>query len=350
MDETKIHDLAIRVVTDMGGAFQMALAYIGDQLGLFKAIHGAGAITSQELADKTELDERYVREWLRSMVASQYLDFEAASGRYVMTDEQAFVLADEDSPMFVGGAFAFTTPSMYNTPRVMDSFRRGGGVPYREIGGDVPCAIERFFRPGYVNFLTGQWLATVPGLTNRLTDGIDAVDVGCGRGQSTVQMAKAFPNSRFVGIDYHRDSIASAMKLAADEGVENVTFIDAGADQIPTDRKYQLVTSFDCIHDMTDPVGALRSIRKVMAEDGVYLWSEPNASREAVENQNPIGRVFHAVSPMHCLTVSLAHGGAGLGTVIGEQGARELAEEAGFSEFEKLAIDNPFNQFFALKK
>lgn len=350
MNESRIEELALRVVTDMGGAFVMALGYIGDQLGLFKALQAAGPLTSDELASKTDLNERYVREWLRAMVSAQYLDFDTASDRYVMADEQAAVLADEDSPMFVGGSFHFTAPSMLNVPRIMDAFRNGGGVPYHEIGGDIPCAIERFFRPGYRHNLTQQWLPTVPGLLEKLERGAVVADIGCGRGQSTVNMAKAWPGSTFIGIDYHRESIASALKLADEQGVTNVRFIQGPAEELPGDRSYDLVCSFDCIHDMVDPVATLRTIHRVMSKDGDYIWSEPNASHLAHENQNPIGRAFHAISPLHCMTVSLAHGGAGLGTVIGEHGARALASEAGFVNFEKLPIDNPFNQFFLLKK
>jgi 2-polyprenyl-3-methyl-5-hydroxy-6-metoxy-1,4-benzoquinol methylase len=348
MDMKKVEELAFRVVGDMGGAFVMALGYIGDRLGLFKAMAGAGPVTSEELAQKTGLNERYVREWLRAMVASEYLDYDASSGRYVMTAEQAFVLASEDSPMFVGGAFHFTTPSIQNTPRILEAFRKGGGISYSEIGEEIPWAIERFFRPGYINFLVKEWLAAVPGLIPKLERGATVGDVGCGRGQSTVTIAKAFPNSRVLGIDYHQPSIEHARKLAAEQGAANAEFVAAAAEKIPTDRKYDLICSFDCIHDMVDPLATLKAIREALAPDGVYVWSEPNASDKAHENRNPLGRTFHSISPLHCMTVSLAYNGAGLGTVIGETGARRLAQEAGFSSFEKLPIQNPFNQFFAL--
>jgi 2-polyprenyl-3-methyl-5-hydroxy-6-metoxy-1,4-benzoquinol methylase len=230
----------------------------------------------------------------------------------------------------------------------MDAFRNGGGISYSEIGEEIPWAIERFFRPGYVNFLVQDWLAAVPGLIPKLEQGATVVDVGCGAGQSTVTIAKAFPNSSVVGIDYHVPSIERARKLAAEQGAANVEFVAAAADKIPSDRKYDLICSFDCIHDMVDPLGTLKAIRDALAPDGVYVWSEPNASDKAHENRNPLGRSFHAISPLHCMTVSLAHNGAGLGTVIGEAGARRLAQEAGFSSFERLPIQNPFNQFFAL--
>jgi 2-polyprenyl-3-methyl-5-hydroxy-6-metoxy-1,4-benzoquinol methylase len=284
------------------------------------------------------------------MVAAEYIDFDTASGKYVMTEEQAFVLANEDSPMFVGGGFQFTAPSILNLPRVLYAFRNGGGIPYHEIGEEIPEAIERFFRPGYLHFLTKEWLAAVPGLVEKLQKGGYVADVGCGRGQSTLQLAKGFPNAKIVGIDYHAPSIEHARKMAKEQGLTNVEFIQAPAHELPKNGSYDLVCSFDCIHDMVDPKGTLERIREVLAEDGVYVWSEPNCSANAHENRNPVGKAFHAISPMHCMTVSLAFGGAGLGTVIGEQGARELAQQAGFRQFEKLPIQNPFNQFFALKR
>jgi 2-polyprenyl-3-methyl-5-hydroxy-6-metoxy-1,4-benzoquinol methylase len=346
----KVEELAFRVVGDMGGAFIMALGYIGDRLGLYKAMDGAGLVTSSELASRAGLNERYVREWLRAMVAAEYIDFDPESKKYSMSPEQAFVLSNEDSPMFVGGGFHFTAPSLLNVPKIMHAFKNGGGIPYAEIGEEIPPAIERFFRPGYLNFLVKDWLGAVPGLTARLENGIAVGDVGCGRGQSTVAMAKAHPKSQFLGIDYDGRSIAAARKLAENAGLKNVDFVQGPADQIPRDRKYDLICSFDCIQDMVDPVATLKAIRAVLSPDGVYLWSEPNCSHDAHENRNPLGRTFHAISPLHCMTVSLAYNGAGLGTVIGEKGARELAGEAEFSKFEKLPIQNPFNQFFALSR
>lgn len=350
MNMDKVHEMAFRVVGDTAGAFTVALGYIGDRLGLFKAMAGAGAMRSPNLAARTQLNERYVREWLRAMVAAEYIDYDATTDMYRMTDEQAFVLANEDSPMFVGGMLQFTAPSISNVQKIAEAFRKGGGISYSEIGDEIPIAIERLFRPGYLNFLTKEWLPTVPGLTARLEKGAAIADIGCGRGQSTITMAKGFPNSKVLGIDYHQASIESARKLAAKEAVNNVEFLQAAAHEIPAGKKFDLICSFDCIHDMVDPKATLRAIRTAMTDDGVYVWSEPNASAHAHENRNPVGKMFHSISPMHCMTVSLAHNGAGLGTVIGEEGARSLAREAGFTHFEKLPIQNPFNQFFALRK
>ncbi|MGH9728391.1 MAG: methyltransferase domain-containing protein [Candidatus Acidiferrales bacterium] len=348
MNMDKVHEMAFRVIGDTGGAFTVALGYIGDRLGLFKAMAGAGPLNSAELAKKTQLNERYVREWLRAMVASEYVDYDPATEKYSMTEEQAFVLANEDSPLFVGGVFHFSAPSIRNVDRIAEAFKKGGGIPYNEIGDEIPHAIERLFRPGYLNFLAKDWLGAVPGLVARLEKGASIADLGCGRGQSSVAMGKGYPKSKVLGIDYHEPSIESARKLAAKQGLTNVEFLQAGAHEIPKGRKFDLICSFDCIHDMVDPKATLQAIRSALADDGVYVWSEPNASAHAHENRNPVGKMFHAISPLHCMTVSLAYNGAGLGTVIGEEGARALAKEAGFSRFEKLPIQHPLNQFFAL--
>lgn len=350
MDEQKVEALAFRVIGDMGGSFVMALGYIGDRLGIFAAMAGAGPITSSELAAKTNLNERYVREWAKAMVAAEYVDYDPESERYVMTEEQAFVLANDDSPMSVGGGLHFTTPSIYNVPKVMKAFREGGGVCYNEIGDEIPEGIERFFRPGYVHFLAKDWIGALPGMSDRLARGGAIVDVGCGRGQSTVAMGRAFRTSTVLGVDNHAESIAYARAMAAREGLDNVTFLEAPADQLPRDQTFDLVCSFDCIHDMVDPRGTLVAIRTALADDGIYFWSEPNGSDNPHENRNILGRLFAAISPLHCMTVSLCHKGEGLGTLIGERGARALAESAGFSHFEKVPIDNPFNQFFALRR
>jgi 2-polyprenyl-3-methyl-5-hydroxy-6-metoxy-1,4-benzoquinol methylase len=334
----------------MGGSFAMAMGYVGDRLGLFRAMAGQGPLSSDELASKTELNERYVREWAKGMVAAEYIDYDAESGKFLMTEEQACVLTNEDSPMFVGGALQFTMPTAANAEKLLDIFKNGGGIPYSEIGAEIPEAIERFFRPGYVNFLTSDWLGAVPGLTDRLTAGASILDVGCGCGQSSVAMAKAFPKSTVHGVDPDGPSIERAKKLAAQEGVSNVNFEVGKAEEAKAGANHDLVCTFDCVHDMVDPIGALKAIRGSLSDDGVHFWSEPNASDQPLENRNLVGRAFANISPLHCMTVSLAHGGAGLGTIIGEVGAKKLADEAGFSRFEKLAIDNPFNQFFALRK
>jgi SAM-dependent methyltransferase len=310
---------------------------------------GAGPVTSEQLAAKTRLNERYVREWLKAMVAAEYLDYDPSTERYVMTPEQAFVLADDASPMSAGGPLQFTAPTVANAEKLVRIFRDGGGIPYSEIGPEVPEGIARFFGPGYVNFLVQEWLPAVPGLPERLKAGIDVADVGCGYGLSTMTMAAAFPASRFVGLDYDAGSIFRARRVSAERGLHNIDWRAEAAHLSLRDRRFGLICAFDCIHDMVDPRATLRAIRGALTPDGVFLWSEPNASHNPLENRNPVGKAFQCVSPLHCMTVSLAHRGEGLGTVIGERGVHALAQEAGFSHSEKLPVQNPFNQFFALR-
>jgi 2-polyprenyl-3-methyl-5-hydroxy-6-metoxy-1,4-benzoquinol methylase len=252
--------------------------------------------------------------------------------------------------MFVVGAFHFTTPTILNVQKIMNAFRNGGGISYSDIGEEIPEAIERFFRLGYVHFLAKDWLGSVPGLTRKLEKGVNIADIGCGCGQSSVAIAKAFPKSNVLGIDCHGPSIARARELAASNGLTNIEFLEAPAHEIPGSRNYDLICTLDCIHDMAVPLSTLKEIREALTDDGTLFWSEPNASDNPLDRRNPVGKTFSSLSPFHCMTVSLAHGGEGLGTIIGESGARKLAAAAGFSTFEKLPIENPFNQFFALRR
>jgi len=350
MDQEKAFELVFKVVGDMAGSFAMAQAHIGDTLGLFKALAGEGPMTSTALAEKTGLNERYVREWGKGMVAAEYIDYDPAAEAFVMTAEQAAVLADEDSPAFVGGALQFTTPSKYPIPRLIECFKDGGGLAYDTLGEHIPCGIERFFRPGYINFLAQDWLPAIPGLKDKLEAGIRIGDVGCGCGQSSMAMAKAYPKSKVVGIDFDARSVERARKTAQENGLQNVEFVQGAAHEQLAGEKFDLLCAFDCIHDMVDPIGTLRAMREALSEGGQAFWIEPNASHEPLENRNPVGKAFANISPAHCMTVSLAHGGAGLGTILGEKGTRALAEEAGYSGCTRLPIEHPFNLFMVLDK
>ena len=351
IDQNKVGAIAFKILNDMGGAFTTALAHIGDRLGIFATMNGAGPLTSQELADKSGLNERYIREWLNAMTTAEYIDYDPTTQKFSLSAEQSEVLSNENSPFFVGGGLQMAAPIIYRTPEIMQAFQNGGGVSYAAFGSDVMTGIERFFRPGYVNFLTNYWLPSVPGLIDRLNAGINVADVGCGAGQALIQMAKAYPNSKFTGIDNDQASIDKATENAKEAGLaDRVKFIRQSADALPSDQKYDLICTFDCIHDMANPRGALKAIRNALADGGLYLWTEPNCSDKLEENIGTVGRLFHNISPLHCMTVSLAHAGEGLGTVMGATKARELATEAGFGEFTRLEIDNPFNQFFVLKR
>lgn len=350
MDRKKVDELTEQVVRDVGGTFITAQAYIGDRLGLFAAMDGAGMLSSQQLAEKTGMNERYIREWARAMVAAAYIEEDRDSGRFYMTEEQALVLAREDGPTFMSGLFQFAPANLEHLPQLVEAFRSGGGIDFDEMSAEIPEAIERTLAPGYKHFLVRDWIGAVPGLTDKLKAGGSVADVGCGCGQSTVHMARAFPLSSFLGIEPSAPSLKRARALASQCGVTNVSWLEASVEELSPGAGFDLVCSFDCIHDMTDPCGALRAIRASMAPDGVYLWSEANASHVASDNRNPIGKLYAGISPIHCMTVSLACGGEGLGTIMGERGARNLAEQAGFTGFEKLDIANPFTQFFLLRR
>jgi 2-polyprenyl-3-methyl-5-hydroxy-6-metoxy-1,4-benzoquinol methylase len=336
------------VVDDVGGAFTVGLAYIGDKLGLFSALAILGPASSDGLARQTGLDERYVREWLKAMVSSRYIEHDAEVGAYFMTPEQTAALVDEAARTFIGGVFQFALPSLLLAPRLIDVFKNGGGIPFGDLPTEIHDAIERMHRPWFEHLLVQQWLPGAPGIVEELDRGISVLDVGCGLGRSSIALARAFPKSAILGIDVHEPSIEKAQSLARKADLANVRFsaqpIDGSVDGL-----FDLVVAIDCVHDMVDPVQSLRAMAGVLSANGAVFWSEPSGSREPLENRNPQGKLRANLSPFHCLTVSLAEGGAGLGTIIGEAGARELAGQAGFRSFEKLPIENPMQQFFLLR-
>lgn len=327
MEETRA--FMSRIATDVGGAFTTALAYLGHRLGLFRAL--TRPMTSDELAKATGLHERYVREWLKGLAAACYI--ETKDGLYWMTEAQSKVLADESSAVFCGGAFVTAMPTLLQAPRMLDAFRNGGGVCFADFGPELSEGIDLLHRPAFDHYLVQQWLPAIP----QIRDGMSILDVGCGYGRSTIAIARAFPNSRVVGYDPDRESIRRAQATQ----LPNLEFVEA----MPA-GPFDVAMAFDCIHDVRDPVRVLRQIRE---RAKLFLWVEPTGSHDPIENRNPMGRMRATLSPLLCLTVSLAEGGAGLGTVIGEDGARKLADEAGWPQFEKLPIQNAMQQFFLLR-
>lgn len=345
--ESPAPTLAERVVEDVGAAFTVGLAYLGDKLGLFAALAAHGPSTSAELAGGLALDERYVREWLNAMVAARYVEHQPDRGTYAMTPEQAAVLAVEGGRLFAAGAFGFAIESLMLAPRLAGRFQHGGGIPFDELPAAIPVAIDRMHRPWFEHLLVQEWIAGVSGLAQRLTRGARVLDVGCGPGRSTIAMARAFPASAFLGIDPHGPSIQRAHDAAAEADLRNASFVAAPVDALEADE-FDLIVAIDCVHDMADPVGALRAMRELLAFGGQLFWSEPAGSREPLENRTGYGRLRASLSPFHCLTVSMAAGGAALGTIIGESGARELARQAGFSRFDTVPIASAAQKFFLL--
>jgi len=342
IDMEKLNAFIGRFVTDLGAAVHTGMVVIGERLGLYKAL-AAGPMTSAELAAKTQTDERYLREWLASQAAGGYITYDANSEKFSLTDEQAFTLAREDSPAYLPGAFELALGSLAAVPRIADSFRSGAGMGWHEHVDGVFHGCEKFFRPGYAANLVSTWIPALHGVTEKLEAGGRVADVGCGKGASTLLMAKAFPKSRFVGFDYHDKSIEAAREAAKREGVsDRVTFEVAKAKEFPG-KGYDFVAVFDCLHDMGDPVGAAKHVRQSLSDDGTWMIVEPFANDQLKDNLNPVGRVYYSFSTLLCTPCSRSQEvGLCLGAQAGESRIREVITKAGFSRFRR-ATETPFN-------
>ena len=350
-DRKKAAALTRQVGVDFGASLTVALAYIGDRLGIFKALADGTPMTSPQLAERTRLSERYVREWAATMAASGYLDYKAADETFQLNSEQAMVLAREDNTFFMGGAFQYAVACYRQIAKLMESFEHGGGVPFTDFGSDIVEGIERMFHAGYETWVAQQWIPAVPDIHQRLLAGGAAAEVGCGAGQCIIPVAMAYPSSRFFGYDVDQASIDRARRKAAQAGVaDRVTFERIAAEELSLADRFDLVMAFNCIHDMARPRQVLAALHRILRPEGAALWSEAQAGDRLEENLTPQGRTMYASSTMHCMTVSLAQGGEGLGSVIGEAKARAMAGEAGFSRFAQLPVKNPFHQIFLLRR
>lgn len=345
IDESRVHQFVEKAVGDLGAALTASLVVIGDKLGLYRAMAEAGAVTPAELATRTETTERSVQEWLAAQAAAGYVSYDAATRRYTLPAEHAAALVDEDSPACVLGGFQSMTAAMRATPKVVEAFRKGTGVGWHEHDPELFEGCERFFRPGYHANLVSNWIPALEGVQAKLEAGGRVADIGCGFGASTIIMAKAFPRSTFFGFDNHGDSVTRARQRAAAAGVsERVHFDTASAKEFP--GTYDLVACFDCLHDMGDPVGAARHVRKALTPDGTWLLVEPNAGDEVHQNFNPVGRLYYSVSTLVCTQASLAQEvGLALGAQAGESRLRAVVTAAGFTRFRRAA-ETPFNIIF----
>jgi len=341
LDETKLNELLMKVVGDMGAAFSTALVVLGDKLGLYKALSEAPA-TSTELADRSGTNERYVREWLNNQAAGGYVQYNASTERYFMTPEQTAAFADSTSPAFMTGAFDVAAATIHAEPRIRENFKTGAGLPWGEQHTCLFGGTESFFRANYIGNLIGSWIPALDGVKERLEAGCTVADVGCGHGASTVLMAEAFPNSTFVGFDYHDASIATATERAAARGLsDRVRFEVADATSFPGED-YGFITHFDCFHDLGDPAGAAKRVRETLAADGTWMVVEPFANDRPEDNHNPVGRVFYGASTMLCVPCSLALDGPALGAQAGEERLGSLMRDAGFTR-RRRATETPFN-------
>ena len=345
LDPDKLMAFVFRAVGEVGATLNTALVVMGDKLGLYRALAGSGPLTPSELAERTGVAERYVREWLNAQAAGEFVDYDPDSGRYALPPEQAVALTDESSPAYLPGFFQIALGSVIDSPRVMEASKTGAGIGWHDHVNDVHEGCERFFRPGYNANLVPSWLPAFDGLVEKLERGASVADVGCGHGASTVLMAKTFPNSTFRGFDYHEGSITTARQRAEDAGVsDRVSFAVAPASSYA--GSYDLVTMFDCLHDMGDPIGAARHVLSSLAADGTWLIVEPAAGDRVEDNLNPVGRAYYSFSTLLCTPSSLAQEvGLALGAQAGEARIRNVVTAAGFTSFRRAA-ETPFNLVF----
>jgi SAM-dependent methyltransferase len=349
LDLEKLQAFVFRAVDEVGATLNAALVVMGDKLGLYRALAGAGLLTPAELARRTGTAERYVREWLNAQAAGGYVEYEADSGRYSLPPEQTIALTDESSPAYLPGFFQIALGSVLDSPRITEAVKSGEGVGWHDHVHDVHEGCERFFRPGYNAHLVAEWLPALDGVVAKLERGATVADVGCGHGASTLLMAQSFQDSHFYGFDYHDGSIATARGRAREAGVDDRVDFETEPAASYSGNGYDLVTMFDCLHDMGDPAGAARHVRSTLAPDGTWMIVEPRAGDRVEENLNPVGRAYYGFSTLLCTPSSLAQEvGLALGAQAGEARIREIVLGAGFSQFRRVA-ETPFNMVFEAK-
>ena len=346
IDADKLMQFVFRAVDEVGATLNAALVVIGDKLGLYRALAGTGGLLSAELAERTGTAERYVREWLNTQAAGGYVEYDPESGRYALPPEQTVALTDPDSPAYLPGFFQIAVGSVLDSPRILEAARSGDGLGWHEHVHDVHDGCERFFRPGYNAHLTAEWLPALDGVVDKLERGALVADVGCGHGSSTILMAHAFPNSTFVGSDYHEGSIETARRRAHEAGVADRVSFQMAAAAAYGGSDYDLVTMFDCLHDMGDPVGAARHVHSTLKPDGTWMIVEPNAGDRIEDNLNPVGRAYYGFSTLLCTPASLSQEvGLALGAQAGEARIADVVRTGGFRRFRRAA-ETPFNHVF----
>ena len=346
VDQQKLNQFVGKFVGDLGAAIQGPSILIGEQLGLYKALAAGGPMSAEGLAEKTDIPERYAREWLASQAASGYVEYDAGTKRYWMTPEQAFALTVEDNPVYIPGVY-YTVASVYKDQRkIAEAIKSGKGLGWHEHHNDLFIGTKKFFRPGYLANLVSSWLPSLQGVVPKLEAGARVADVGCGLGASTIIMAKAFPKSKFIGFDYHLESIEWAQNDAVTEKVTPNTDFEVATAKNFRGPEYDLVTFFDCLHDMGDPVGAAKHTLERLKPDGTMMVVEPFAKERVEENLNPVGRVFYNASLLVCVPASLSQEvGKGLGAQASDASLNEVFHEAGFTRVRK-PIETPFNRVF----
>ena len=342
LNETKLHDLLGKVVTEMGAAANGPLITIGDKLGLYKTLSESKSMSSQQLADATQTSERYIREWAAAQAASGYINYDAKTNTFSMSPEQRAVFGDPKSSVFMTGVFYAISSLYFDEHKLEQAFKTGEGVSWGDHNTCLFCGTEKFFSPSYEGNLINNWLPALDGVLDKLRQGAKVADIGCGHAASTIIMAKAFPKSTFVGYDYHSKSIGQAKERAKDAGISNISFAVATAKDFPGEN-YDFITFFDCLHDMGDPVGACNHAKNALKADGTCMIVEPFANDTLEDNLNPVGRAFYAFSTLLCVPCSLNQEvGEALGAQSGEKRLKETIISGGFSTF-KRATETPFN-------
>jgi SAM-dependent methyltransferase len=350
IDQAKLEAFAMRTINDIAAAYGGVMVSLGNRLGLYKAMAGAGPLSAREVAARANCAERYVREWLNAQAASGYIGYHAVSDTYELSPEQAMVLADEDSPFYIPHAWNVPASMFIDEPKAAEAFRTGKGVAWGEHDGRLHCGVAAFYRNGYRSSLVPAWLPALDGVVEQLEAGISVADVGCGFGHSTVLMAEAFPQSRFYGFDVHGASIEEARRNAAEAGVgEQATFAVARAVDYPK-QQYGLICFFDCLHDMGDPVAALRYAAEALAPGGTVMLVEPFANDRVEDNLSLAGQLYYAASTTICTAHAISEGGSYvLGAQAGEARLAEVAREAGFTHIRR-ATETPFNLILELRR
>ncbi len=343
IDESKLNEMLGQVIKDIGATFHAPLVLIGEKLGLFKAMAHAGQLSPEEVAERTGTNERYVREWLPAMAAGGYVTYHLETERYSLSEEQAFVLADDESAAYMPGAFQAATAAIKAEGKIAEAFRTGNGLGWHEHDNGLFAGGDRFYRPNYVAHLVSSWIPALDGVVEKLRDGARVADIGCGFGSSTVLMAEAFPRSEFTGFDYHVPSIEAARSKAQKAGVsDRVRFEAFAAKDIPG-NDYDLITTFDCLHDMGDPVGAAAHVCQALKKDGTWMIVEPYAGERVEENLTPIGRLYYCASVLLCVPGALQQeNGHALGGQAGEKRVADVVRRGGFSRFRRAA-ETPIN-------
>jgi ubiquinone/menaquinone biosynthesis C-methylase UbiE len=345
IDTGKLQEFLGRFIADLGATLAAGNVVIGHRLGLYQAL-AAGPASPEELAARTQTSPRYIAEWLGGQAAGGYVEYDPATGTYSMTEEQAFALADPDGGVYAPGAFVLALGALKAERRIADAFRTGAGLGWHEHDEDVFLGCEQFFRPGYIANLVSSWIPALDGVDGKLRSGAKVADIGCGLGASTILLAREYPNSAFTGSDYHDRSIEIARKRAGDAGLaDRVSFEVASAARF-SGTGYDLAATFDCLHDMGDPLAAARHIRQALAADGTWLIVEPYAGNTITDNLNPVGRIYYNGSTLLCVPNAISQtGGYALGAQAGEAAIRQLVTDAGFTRFRRAA-ETPFNLIY----